>query len=350
MSFFREFEMPIHDFPDSLAVFKDRFHDVLAKMLMTDELGAFILVLANSLQDESLQRQLTIPLKEKYQQLKKKMDNAELQPTKDDADVFAALGLLGLAHLSVWQSRTVSPWTVVYNTMRALRPARSSGESITTLQRPFDADAFHFNKPFLAPEMFWQGKINAVDVQVFYNKFPFAPYHLLIVPDVTHALPQFLTVYYHAFIWDFVAQYAQGLEGLGVAYNSLGAYASINQLHFQGFIQTALLPIEDKVWEHNEGDTAYPMLCHKLTDVTASWRIIKQLHQSQQAYNLLYRKGCCYIVVRMFQGEVTLPEWMQGMAWCEVCGVQTVGDSEDFSALQQNDIKQVLGSFFTCLS
>jgi hypothetical protein len=289
-----------------------------------------------------LQTQLSIPLNEKYLQIKSKFDKGELQAAKDDYDVFSALVVLGLDNLSVWQTRKLQRWTLVYNPMRALRPARSSGERIKTLNRPFNPDAFHFNKPFLEPEIFWQGAINGVELRVFYNKFPFAPYHLLIVPDFKQCLNQLITKKYHYFIWDFVMQYQQGLTGLGVAYNSLGAYASINQLHFQGFIEEGLLPIEDNCWVHNGGDTVYPIECQKLNNPAEAWAAIQQLHQTPQAYNLLYRTECCYVVTRKFQGEEVLPEWMQGMAWCEICGVQTLGSKEQFNDLDQSEITEVL--------
>ncbi|MCK5917250.1 MAG: hypothetical protein KAG34_02440 [Cocleimonas sp.] len=226
--------------------------------------------------------------------------------------------------------------------MRALRPARSSGEVIKMLKRPFNPDAFHFNKSFLEPEIFWQGVMNDVELRIFYNKFPFAAYHLLIVPDFKQCLPQFLTEKYHFFIWNFVEQYKNCLTGLGIAYNSLGAYASINQLHFQGFIEEKLLPIEEDLWVHNGGDTAYPLDCQKVCNSVEIWKVIQQLHQSSQAYNLLYRGGCCYVVARKFQGEEVVPDWMQGMAWCEVCGVQTLGNKKQFNRLNQDEITKVL--------
>ena len=334
--------MSVNDFPDSLAVFKTRFHEVLAKMLIADELGAFILVLANSLQDETLQSHLSIPLKEKFKQIKAKFDKGALQAVKDDYDVFSALALLGVENLSVWQFRQLSIWKLVYNPMRALRPARSSDDIIKTLHRPFNSDAFHFNKPFLEPEIFWQGRINSVELRVFYNKFPFSAYHLLLVPDFEQCLPQFITEKYHCFIWDFVAQYQQRLTGLSVAYNSLGAYASINQLHFQSFIEDDLLPIEDERWTHNGGDIGYPLACHKVCNSAEAWGVIQQHHQIPQAYNLLYRKGCCYVIVRKFQGREDLPDWMQGMAWREICGVQTLGNKEQFDGLKQDEITQML--------
>ena len=334
--------MIVNNFPENLSLFKTHFSDVLEGMLDADELGAFILVLANSMQDSALQQRLKSPLEQKFLLLKKQFERGELQAAKDDYEVFTALVSLGLESLPVWKYRQQAPWTLLYNPMRALRPARSSSEIINTLERPFNSDAFHFNKPFLAPEIFWQGVFNDFELRVFYNKFPFAPYHLLIVPEYRQCLPQYLTEKYHQLIWRFVAHYAEGLKGLGVAYNSLGAYASINQLHFQGFIHDDLLPIEDVNWEHNGGSIAYPIKCDKADNVEDAWEKIQLLHQAKQAYNLLYRAGACYVLERKFQGEEQSPDWVQGIAWCEVCGVQTVGEIGLFKSLNHQDIQRVL--------
>jgi len=334
--------MTTNTFPDNLSLFKTRFSDVLKAMLDADELGAFILVLANSMQDEALQQQLKLSLEEKFTQLKNQLEQGKLQAAKDDYDVFSALVSLGLDALPVWEYRQQAPWTLLYNPMRALRPARASSEIIDTLARPFNPEAFHFNKPFLVPEIFWQGDFNKLELRVFYNKFPFAPYHLLIVPEYSQCLPQFLTKKHHQLIWDFVAHYATGLTGLGVAYNSIGAYASINQLHFQGFIQEELLPVEDAIWQHNGGSIAYPIGCYKADNVLDAWEKIQSLHQSKHAYNLLYRAGTCFVLERKFQGTEQSPEWMQGVAWCDLCGVQTLGDRALFEELNQQDISHAL--------
>ena len=336
--------MIVNNFPDNLSLFKTCFSDVLERMLDADELGSFILVLANSMQDKALQQRLKLPLGKKFAVLKARLERGELQAAKDDYDVFVALVSLGLKNLPVWEYRQEEPWRLLYNPMRKLRPARSSSELIDTLERPFNPNAFHFNKPFLEPEIFWQGYFNDAELRVFYNKFPFAPYHLLMVPDYSQCLPQFLTEKYHRLIWNFVEHHGGELDGLGVAYNSLGAYASINQLHFQGFIQDELLPIEDESWVHNGGSIAYPIKCYKADNVIDAWAKVQLLHQSKQAYNLLYRKGVCFVVERKFQGEEQSPEWLQGIAWCEVCGVQTLGDRRVFENLTQKDIDSALSS------
>ncbi len=98
-------------------------------------------------------------------------------------------------------------------------------------------------------------------MRVLYNKFPFAPWHLLVVPEPEQTLPQFLTQTHHARMMALVTEQADALPGLGMAFNSLGAYASINQLHFQGFVREAPFPVELPRWRHNGGEDEYPLEC-----------------------------------------------------------------------------------------
>ena len=129
---------------------------------------------------------------------------------------------------------------------------------------------------------------------------------------------------------------------MGVAYNSLGAYASINQLHFQGFISSKNIPIEDESWQHNGGDKVYPIDCYRLDNSADAWLAVQVCHQKKQAYNLLYRAGYCFLVTRKFQGKESSSHWQEGIAWCEVCGLQTVGSRKLFEKLSQQDITDTL--------
>jgi diadenosine tetraphosphate (Ap4A) HIT family hydrolase len=159
-----------------------------------------------------------------------------------------------------------------------------------------------------------------------YNKFPFAPWHLLVVPEPAQTLPQFLSQTHHARMMTLVAEQASVLPGLGMAFNSLGAYASINQLHFQGFVRETRLPVELPRWQHRGGDEAYPLECWHTTSTQDAWQMIESLHQAKQPYNLLYRADGCYILPRKGQGRVELPNWAQGIAWHEACGVFTLAE------------------------
>lgn len=317
--------------------FKNRFRENLARMLATDELGSFILVLANSMQDEELFGQLRKPLQAHFARLMQ----FDPEGPPDDQQVFAALRNGNLQNMSPWQTHLQGDWELVINPLRSLRPSRFSSEAFSTLHQRFDTNRFNFNKPFLKPEILWEDHDAGMKLRVLYNKFPFAPWHLLVVPEPDKQLPQFLTLEHHQHIMRLVTAQAASLPGLGMAFNSLGAYASINQLHFQGFVRETPFPLEHERWRHNGGSKDYPLRCLKTASADDSWEIIAALHCENQPYNLLYRPDCCYIIPRLGQGLIELPTWAQGMAWHEVCGVFTLPDLQVIR--ETDEITQILG-------
>lgn len=302
--------------------FKADFAAGLTRMLHTDGLGAFILVLANSMQDRELRGLLQADLLQAFGRLLANQPDAP----EDDRAVFVALAERGIDGLGCWEYGRQGWLEVVINPLRSLRPARVSSEVFSQLQQPFSPDKFHFNKPFLRPEILWEGAWGGAQMRVLYNKFPFAPWHLLVVPDPAQQLPQFLAYPHHERMMQLVAECAPVLPGFGLGFNSVGAYASVNQLHFQGFVRHEPLPVEAAHWRHNGGETAYPWACIRIASVQDSWAVIAGLHQRNQPYNLLYRPGVCYVFPRLGQGLETVPDWMHGMAWHEVSGVLTVSD------------------------
>lgn len=307
--------------PDLLS-FKTHFATGLKNMLTTDGLGALILVLANSMQDPELFELLQDDLRRNFDELQ---DRQTTGP-EDDLSVFTALTTTGIQQFSGWEHHALEPWELVVNPLRSLRPARVSSEVFKDIHQPFAPDKFHFNKPFLRPEILWEGDWHGSPLRVLYNKFPFAPWHLLVVPEPAQTLPQFLSQTHHARMMTLVAEQASVLPGLGMAFNSLGAYASINQLHFQGFVRETRLPVELPRWQHRGGDEAYPLECWHTASTQDAWQMIESLHQAKQPYNLLYRADGCYILPRKGQGRVELPNWAQGIAWHEACGVFTLAE------------------------
>jgi len=304
--------------------FKAKFTHNLKAMLGSNGLGSFVLVLANSMQDSELQQALKQDLRKSFSILSKTPPNGP----KDDIAVFSALKKAGIAQLSPWESIDHTPWELIYNPLRSLRPARTSTQVITQIQQPFDLEKFHFNKPFLRPEILWEGLWHGTNLRVLYNKFPFAPWHLLIVPEPKKQQPQFLTLQAHRNMMDLVAEQSEVLVGFAVGFNSLGADASINQLHFQSFIRETALPIEESHWQHNGGDMLYPFDCQRCNSAEEAWQLINEHHQTNQPYNLLYRDKYCYVLTRKGQGQVDLDDWIQGAAWHELCGVFTISDRE----------------------
>ena len=308
----------------NLTEFKTLFAEKLRAMLSPDELGAFILVLANSMQDKQSQASLKSDLMAMFVALNNRHKVGTLKATDDDLGVFEKIQSKGVGSLSAWQNIPQGEWELLYNPMRSLRPERASSEKVDSIVREFDAAKFHFNKPFLRPEILWEGEWGNVPLRVLYNKFPFAPYHLIIVPEPNFELPQVLIKEHHKLIWKLVAEQADIFTGFGVGYNSLGACASVNQLHFQSFIQQEDLPIEKTLWQHNGGLHGYPMRCIKAMSVDECWTVIEKFHADNQPYNLLYRQGCCYVLPRQMQGSEVVSERVQGAGWIEECGVFNV--------------------------
>ena len=320
--------------------FRRQFSDGLSQMLSADGLGAFILVLANSLQGDELRQPLLHALEKNFDAMK-----TAGQGSDDDESVFAILSREGIEDQQCWRHRQVGSWELVYNTMRRLRPERLSTQKFDAISQPFDDQLFNFNRSFLQPEILWQGEWSGRHFRVLYNKFPFAPWHLLIAPDADEQRPQYLDSRTHAMMWELVSAQQHVMLGFGVGYNSLGAGASVNHLHFQGFLRTQLLPVESTHWTHRGGRVDYPLKCRATDSVQQAWEMIDQFHQQNQPFNLLYRPGICYLLPRRPQGAVAAEPWAQGVAWYESCGVFTLADQSLFSELSQQQITQQLALF-----
>ena len=322
--------------------FQQQFTAGLKQMLNADELGAFILVLANSMQDQTLHAELTPELSAIFKRLQAHYRDGVLNGAPDDLDVFATLNDSGIDDYGTWTVRQPDPWRTVFNPLRALRPARASKEKFETLKRPFDDTAFHFDKPFLRPEIMGEEAFAGKRLRVMYHKFPFAPYHLLILIEAAAHHPQYLDGETHALLWRLVEETAGQMPNIGIAYNSLGAGASINHLHAHSFLQQAPLAIEKNHWQHNGGETPYPITCHKLTSLSEGKQLISDMHADNQPFNLLYRPGLCYAIPRKPQGSVTLPPWMGVAAWYELSGAFNLSDRAVFETLTADDIHSAL--------
>ena len=320
------------NFNEFQALFIQRLH----QMLSPEELGAFILVLANSMQDAKLRQELRHEMDVVFAQLKEATRKNTLQATHDDLLVFEKIIDSDIHALPLWQIEQHGHWALLINPMRSLRPARASSEIVDSIFRRFDESRFHFNKPFLRPEILWEGCWREIELRVLYNKFPFAPYHMLIVPEPEMSLPQCLDKKYHELAWQLVEQQETLLPGFAIGYNSLGACASVNHLHFQGFVDEKSLPIESEQWRHNGGNDAYPMICKRFDSEEDSWEQINIYHQKNQPYNILYRPGHCYLLPRQMQGSEAVNDDVKGAGWIEQCGMFSVPDQATMQALDAN--------------
>jgi hypothetical protein len=327
----------------SPAAFRDAFEQGLQVMLEEDQLGAFVLVLANASYEAAMFERMRPRLREVYERWRRRFDVGEepaVNAPADDAAVFQRLCDIGFDALETTRWRDVGPWQVQFNPLRALRPPRMSKAVVTGLRKPFDADGFHFNKPFLRRECLWEGELCEQPLRLLYNKFPFADLHGLLVPQPAAARPQYLDAAIHALVWDIVGLLGERLPGIGFGYNAYGAYASVNHLHLQSFVRaTGGYPIASSRWRHNGGGIAYPLTVRRFDDADAAWAFIESLHRAEQAYNLLYLPGLLFVTLRRMQGGYTHSDWTGGFAWSEIAGAITVFNESDFERLDEATIE-----------
>lgn len=332
----------------SPAALENAFADGLAAMLEQHAgLGVYILVLANAAYDPVLWARLAEPLAHRHAQLARSVTQAlregrSLNEPEDDLGVFLKLMVIGIDAPLTTESRRAGLWQLAFNPIRALRPPRMSGARIDSLLRPFDPAGFHFNKPFLAREVLWEGELAGKAARLLYNKFPFARLHGLLVPEPARELPQYLSPELHGWAWEVCAQAGAAMPGFCLAYNSFGAHASVNHLHFQSFIQSTPLPVQDSRFSHNGGQQSYPLPCRRFTDMEAAWFHLDALHAGGTPYNLIYSAGCLHVLARAVQGSRTLAPWSAGFAWSEMAGAITLFSREAYDTLGEVEIGKEL--------
>jgi hypothetical protein len=320
---------------------EERFSEGLAAMLdKHHSLGAYILVLANVAQDPGLWDRLREVLVRRHRYLSDRITAAlregrKLAEPEDDLMVFLKLLAIGFEYLAPVEQKLIADtkapgapvWEAQFNPIRALRPARMSDTRVDGLMRPFDPRGFHFNKPFLAKEVLWEGELENRPSRLLYNKFPFAPLHGLLVPEPARECPQFLTPELHGWAWDVARTAGTAIPGFGMSYNSYGAYASVNHLHFQTFVRDRPLPAQHGL------DLDYPLARLRFTDREAAWFHLDELHRRGLVYNLVYSIDGVLVILRARQGEIPPEPWSAGFAWSEVAGVFPLASREDYDGL-----------------
>ncbi|HED33902.1 MAG TPA: hypothetical protein ENJ08_06745 [Gammaproteobacteria bacterium] len=334
----------MNKFFTSLDYFRQQFNRGLFQLLDKQQLGTFILCLANAGNDEQLFSEMKPALQLQYQQLFQYFRSAlasgrQINAVEEDLLVFLKLHTLGFDNIQLTHQRQEAHWLCQFNQLRSFRPARMSafrhvGENFT----PYIESQFNFNKPFMAKECFCSGEYRGLPLNLFYNKYPFADLHGLLVPDRKACFPQFLFQQMHQYIWQVSEQLAQTIEGVGIGYNSYGAYASVNHLHFQMFVDPQGLPVSHTLWQHNGGKKNYPLQLIKCTDAREAWRHIEQLHADKQPYNLLYMPGEVYIMPRKLQASIEVPGWSSGFTWYELSGAMLVSNQQDYNGLTSENI------------
>ncbi len=323
--------------------FHQAFNEGLVEMLNHDSLGTLILGCANATFDPFIFDATHPALRTQFNKLQKSLledfrQGRQVNESDEDLLVFLKMQAVGFDELAQTAFRKEGDWEIQFNQVRAFRPRRMSAQAATGIYAPFNKNGFHFNKPFMQKECFWEGELNGRAVSLFYNKYPFIDYHGLLLPDRQKNLPQFLGEEYHRYVWRLAEQLGENLPGLGFGYNSYGAHASVNHLHFQMFLRPQGLPVMAEHWRHNGGGKTYPAHCEKLNDCAQAWSYIDNLHQVKIPFNLIYRPGEILIFPRRLQGDYPQAEWSGGFSWYEMGGGTITFNRQAYDELDADDI------------
>jgi hypothetical protein len=154
-----------------------------------------------------------------------------------------------------------------------------------------------------------------------------------LVPNRDANEPQFLSRPYHLFAWELIERLGARLPGIGLGYNSYGAQASVNHLHFQLFLRDRPLPIAQPRWRHQGGPEPYPANCEVYGCADEAWERLRDLHGGATSYNLVYLPGRLYCLPRLKQGSSQGASWCRGHAWYEMAGGVIAFNREEFDGL-----------------
>jgi diadenosine tetraphosphate (Ap4A) HIT family hydrolase len=331
----------------SLQTFRQAFEQGLVDMLELGGLGPFILVCANANFDPIVDAATRTRLEASFTALAEEYRIAlaagrPVQAVDEDLLVFLKIHTIGLAQLKATEMRTEGPWTLQFNHLRSFRPKRITTTVPADLHMAFDANAFHFNKPFMQKEAFWSGELGGRQATLYYNKYPFANLHALLVPERELELPQFLSEPLHSYVFELATMLADALPGIGFGYNSLGAFASVNHLHFQMFVDPQVLPVASPHWQHNGGSSDYPATVRAFSSTAEAWAFLQTLHEEGTPYNALYLPGVVYVFPRKKQGTYPQPSWTSGFTWHEMAGGMITFNRDDFVMIDETIIMDEL--------
>jgi hypothetical protein len=266
-------------------------------------------------------------------------------------------------------NQTVGEFEAHYNFFRGLRPCEIDKET-ESIDDPFIATRFHFGKVTPKEILLENQKLDGMDGVTFdllFNLFPYVPFHLLIVPNrPKHAAEpgakQFLCRTQPVDGLKFALEYIRHADDprLRVAYNSLGAHASINNFHLHGFYLTNDWepPIEKKIreamansrgrvdwWIDNiifrgNGDELLNQAYDHLDGIHAKAKAAP----GQIAYNLYFAaQDCLVLFVRRHQNQYLdylkrKAHFTTGPAWLEVLGTIIVPEERYLAELKEEDI------------
>ncbi|HJX50550.1 MAG TPA: hypothetical protein VJ438_03755 [Candidatus Nanoarchaeia archaeon] len=165
----------------------------------------------------------------------------------------------GIVDISPPERKQVGKFVLQYNYIRGFRPPRAAQAKDIPLYKPFNLENHNFMKPEFKKQEFYSMKMEDINFDFFFNKYPFAPGHFLLVPDKEEGHNQYLNPNKDINVISTVSEIMQRGEfgsSMRLGFNSFGAHASLNQLHWQGFfIEDGWQPpleeeLNESIYEH----------------------------------------------------------------------------------------------------
>lgn len=269
----------------------------------------------------------------------------------------------------------IGPFQLQYNFIRGYRPKGAARMVDVPLNKPLDPEDFNFTKPVLQSEKFYSMKIDDIKFDFFFNKYPFAPYHFILVPNKEELHNQYLDPKNDGRIMRAVSKIINNGsfgDSIRLGYNSYGAHASRNHLHWQGFfvgdgweppfeevIRT--MPLEsDKIIEghHLQNSLWIPNSERADESLEAHIQEVNERYQRGEdiRFNLYYSPQGIAFFPRRSQGNPTYFELLQnspfttGYAFFEMLGEIICPDKTVFDSYSKKKDEKAIRTLYDSLS
>lgn len=156
---------------------------------------------------------------------------------------------------------------VGFHPFREFRPARNAKASQKThnpdytIYKDFNPEGFHLGTDDLDDGVVGTHHIKGIPIDLFLNRYPYLPSHILLVPDRKFGYkPQNIDPDRDISILEAMMEICQKSDvgdNMRIAYNHQGAHASVNHLHFHGFQLTpnCTPPIEEHLRDAGNSHT-----------------------------------------------------------------------------------------------
>jgi hypothetical protein len=253
----------------------------------------------------------------------------------------------GMTSLDPPERIDVGPYQMQYNFIRGFRPKGAAGAKSAPLNHPINQEKdYLLTNPDFDHETFYEFDAGGFHWECILNRYPFAPYHFLLVPDKDKLHNQYLDPDKDAGIVRCVDEIARRRFGpdLRIGYNAHGAHASINHLHFQGFFVTDdwNLPVDAS---DVRGDVNYLLECLGGTNHHAA-------RGEDVRYNLYFDPKGLVIFPRKSQsspeyvGRLSDSPFTTGYAFFEMCGEIICPDRDVFNQFKDRPDPAPLKALF----